>query len=157
MKKVIIAIMLSSILMCVTPAIATSSFHAADSSNEVTQPGTEVTTFATDEFGNRYIVYGISLNNGKIGVVATTASVSYYYGGTKEDREKVNDFEKTVTAYADVLLVGGGQNTIDKNKTAKGESVSVNGEKQFLYYINAILGKHTFSCQGAYASFSTRG
>ncbi len=61
-------------------------------------------------------------NEEQIRSVSTGFSVSYYYGGTAADKNRVDNYTKDITASAQIGLLGGGNNTLGGMTSLTGES-----------------------------------
>lgn len=118
-------------------------------------PSVSITKNTTDSDGNRYSVTGRTTRTGKQATVSTLFNVTYYYGGTDEDKAEVNAYKKTLTARAQVSLSGGGANTLGGTSTKTGASNGYSANKTYLYTVTGLVGKHKLSCNGKSTSFTT--
>lgn len=81
--------------------------------------------------------------------------MTYYYGGTTEDKKEVNSYKKKLTAKATVSLSGGGSNTLGGTENKTGASNGYSANETYLYSVKGIVGTHKFSCNGGTTSFTT--
>lgn len=140
-----------TVLLVVSLFVPINVFAAEDKdiSEEVTIQSANASGTVTDNHGNRYYVSGISNRTGKNASVTTQYQVTYYYGGTKEDVTRVDNYKKTLTSRGNVKLLGGGSNTLGGQATRTGKSNKYVPSQTYLYNVTSISSTHGFSCQGA--------
>lgn len=119
------------------------------------QPRSDLSKTVTDSGKNRYSVSAHTSKAGKYAIVSTSFKVTYYYGGTAADKTRVNGYTKSLTAKAQVALLGGGGNTLGGTVSRTGASDSYSKAQTYLYSVSAVSGTHGFSCNGGSTSIPT--
>lgn len=158
MKRKFLALFMA-LSFCLMMPVTSNAAEVQDATSKDTQeqpqvePRTTVRDTVEDDEtqngGNRYQVSGTVFRNMGMGQVATSFRVTYYYGGTATDIQRVNGYQKSCNAYAEVALQGGGANSFQKNQALTGASGESSATGSFVYTITRIEGTHFFACNGA--------
>ncbi|KIR01132.1 hypothetical protein P261_02914 [Lachnospiraceae bacterium TWA4] len=106
-------------------------------------------TSVYDKDKNKYYIYCQSDRRGKNIDCRTKFEISYYNKGTKEEKKKVDNYKKTLSAKASVSLKGGGSNSAGTSVTRTGQTSTYKVAKEYLYTVTYITTRHLFSCNGA--------
>lgn len=159
MKKTLKQINSFIIVLVIALSISATAF-AADvesvrPSDADATPRTTISKTVTDSEKNRFAVVGNNISGGKYMDVETAFSVSYYYGGTATDKARVDGYTKSIGVSADVVLMGGGQNSFSNPKSIVGSNGVTAVAEEFLYTVIGVVGHHSFSCNGGSVSFSS--
>lgn len=152
--KRFVATLLAVLLLVCMPMTAFASDVDAESSSSNVSRALPVTKTVTDNDKNRYTVAGNCIAGGKTVDIGTSFGVSYYYGGTVEDKDYVDKLPKQVSVSADVTLLGGGKNTLNSSKTFRTQSDGVAAGDTYLYTVTSTVSSHSFSCNGGSITFS---
>lgn len=147
-------LIMACIMLCM--ALPVHAESVSDDQGERSARSTNsASSTVTDNEGNRYSVSGICIRNGKSASVQTSFQVQYYFGGTENDKRRVDNYTKSLKAVGTVTLSGGGNNTIGGTEDKKGADGSYKPSQNFLYNVTMVTGAHSFNCNGASWSVST--
>lgn len=158
-KSVLAIVLVFSVAlpMSVNAAVISDEQLSSYDENTVTPRRVATSRTVTDSGNNRYTVNGTTTVGGASVVISTGYRVSYYYGGTAADKDRVNKYTKSLSAYSNISLSGGGANSLGRSSyTGKtGESNELTYSQAYLYTVVSAVTTHKFSCNGGSISFST--
>jgi hypothetical protein len=151
------------IVLAVSMLVPTYSFAAGTSQAKEMLPIAksmyQATNYASgnvkDNGKNKYDVYADCARAAKVASGYTSYSVSYYYGGTQQDKKVVDGYTKSLKASGGVRLSGGGTNTFGGTVSRTGASNSYSPSQTYLYNVTLVSVAHSFSCNGASWSAGT--
>lgn len=154
--KIILALLLAAFFLMARP----SAEVLAKGIGEISEDGEEdfvvssvlspsVSAIATDDEGNRFYVSGMSLRGAKRGEVRTGYETIYYYGGTNDDRLRVDAMQKNLYVNGGVSLLGGGSGTLADSAVVAGASHTLIKSQDYLYAVTFVYATHSFSFNGA--------
>lgn len=153
-RKVWNALIMACVMLCMALPVHAESV-SVDQGERSTRSTNSASSTVTDNEGNKYSVSGICIRNGKSASVYTGFEVKYYFGGTMKDKERVDNYTKSLKAVGSVTLSGGGRNTIGGTADKTGKDGSYKPSQDFLYNVTMVTGTHSFSCNGASWGVST--